>query len=389
MNTATETQSPTLTDTQCVAIGRLQSLDAALNGVFLERRSEIRSLIVALLAGENALLLGPPGTGKSALAQAFADSLGGSYFERLVSKFTVPEELFGPYSLAALERDVYERKVDGYMPTAEVAFLDEIFKANSAVLNSLLTILNEHEFDNGTSRLSCPLKVCIGASNELPNNDEGDCLDALYDRFTMRRWVEPLKSRDSRRALIRMKGAPAIAVRIDDATLAAARAAVKLVTVPEDVEDVLLDLQDALASECSIEMSDRRLRKCIKLLRAYAALQGRSVVVIEDLEVLADSLWNTPEERAPIAGQIMKVSNPAKADAAKVYDAAVEAFTAVDLKAVTLTNIRPVSGLLHSLREMSKTIRAMSDHPSVQAIADDVDEMEKETARAVSDAMAI
>lgn len=380
--------TPALTPAHDAALVKMRDLADALNGAFLERRDEIRALIVATLAGEHVLLLGSPGTGKSALTQAFASAFDGAYFQRLVSKFTVPEELFGPYSLAGLERDVYERKVDGYLPTAEVAFLDEVFKANSAVLNSLLTILNEREFDNGSTRLQCPLKVCIGASNELPNNDEGDALDALYDRFVLRRWVQGLKSRDSRRALLAMKGAPAIAVRVDDSTLATARDAVKHVVLADATVEALLDLQEALDSECGIEMSDRRLRKCEKVLRAYAALQGRTVVEPEDLEILADSLWNKPDERASIMGQIMKVSNPAKAEAAKVYDAAVEAFQAVDLKAVTLMNIRPVSTLLHSLREMEKSVRGMSEHPSVQAIADDIAVMEKETARAVSAAMA-
>lgn len=388
LNPAIATQAPALTSSQDAALSKLRDLDAALNGVFLERRDEIRSLIVATLAGEHALLLGSPGTGKSALTKAFSEAFGGRYFERLVSKFTVPEELFGPFSLAGLENDLYERKVDGYLPTAEVAFLDEVFKANSAVLNSLLTILNEREFDNGTNRIACPLKVCIGASNELPNNDEGDSLDALYDRFTMRRWVQPLKSRDSRRKLLAMKGAPKIAVRIDNATLKVARDAVRSVVMSDDATEALLDLQEALASECGIEMSDRRLRKCDKILRAYAALQGRVVVMPEDLEVLADSLWNKPDERAPVMGQIMKVSNPAKAEAAMVYDAAVEALQSVDLKAVTLTNIRPVSGLLHKLREMESTVRGLSTHPSVAAIADDIGLMEREVATAVSKAMA-
>lgn len=386
---ATDTDTAaTFTDTEDAALAKMRDLQAALNGVFLERRNEIRALLVALLAGEHVLLLGDPGTGKSALAQAFSAALGGAYFQRLVTKFSVPEELFGPFSLKALENDRYERQVAGYLPTAEVAFLDEVFKANSAILNSLLTILNEREFDNGTSRIRCPLKMAIGASNELPNNDEGDCLDALYDRFTLRRWVEPLKSRDSRRALLRMKGAPKVAVRIDDATLAEARVALGRITLTEAAEDALLDLQEALAKECGIHMSDRRLRKCEKILRAYAALQGREEVMPEDLEILGDSLWNKPEERAPVMGQIMRVSNPAKAEAAKIYDAAVEAFEQVDLTRVSLSNIRGASTLLQTLREMEKAARGLSDHPSVQAIGDDIKALEREVARAVSAAMA-
>jgi len=378
----------TFTATQSAALAKIAELDAALNGVFFERQNEIRALMVATLAGEHVLFLGDPGTGKSALAQAFSVALGGTYFQRLVTKFSVPEEVFGPFSLSGLENDRYERKVEGYLPTADVAFLDEIFKANSAILNSFLTILNEREFDNGTSRMACPLKVCVGASNELPNNDEGDSLDALYDRFCLRRWVMPLASRANRRALLQMKGAPEVSIRITDEDLREARSALASVSMSDTALDALLDLQEALARECGIAMSDRRLRKCEKLLRAWAAFQGRTEVVAEDLEILADSLWNRPEERSAIMGQILMVSNPAKAEASKVYDAAAEAFGAVDLGSVGVANIRPVALLRTQLGEMEGVIRGMSDHASVQAIADDVATMRREVSEAVSKAMA-
>lgn len=387
--TAQPTTSTQTTSTQD-AIARVRSLQAALNSAFVEREAEIQALLVALLAREHCLLLGPPGTAKSALTAAFSSAISptGRYFERLVTKFSVPEELFGPFSLAGLEADRYERKIDGYLPAADVAFLDEVFKANSAILNSLLTLLNERAFDNGTTRVSCPLTICVGASNELPNNSEGDALDALYDRFVLRRWVEPVKSREGRRTLLQMRGAPKVAVKLTAAEIASAQATAAHVTMTEAAEEALLDLQDALARECGIAMSDRRLRKSVKVLQAYAALQGRSEVQPEDLEILADSLWNKPEERAPIMGQIMLVSNPAKAEAAKVFDAAIEAFQAVNLQSVTLNNIRPVSALLQQLREMERTVRGMSDHPSVQAIADDIRKMDAEVARAVAKAMA-
>lgn len=376
--------------TIATATAPLRALGDALNGAFLERDREVRALLVALLAGEHVLLLGDPGTGKSALTQAFAEALSGTsgrYFQRLVTKFSVPEELFGPFSLKGLEQDRYERQVDGYLPTAEIAFLDEVFKANSAILNSLLTILNERAFDNGTQRISCPLKIAIGASNELPNNSEGDALDALYDRFVLRRWVEPIKSRDARRKLLRMKGAPCVQVRITDAELTAARAVVGAVVLTEAAEDALLDLQEALAKECGITMSDRRLRKAEKLVRAYAALQGKLQADPEDLEILADSLWNKPEERAPIEGQIMRVSNPAKAEAAKLYDAAVELMDGVDLKQIGLTDVQRIATLRSELKKIEAAIRDLSQHPSVQAIADDVASMQREVAGALAAVM--
>jgi MoxR-like ATPase len=115
----------------------------------LERETEVRLLLLAALCGEHLLLLGPPGTAKSELSRRLSKLTGGKYFERLLTRFSVPEELFGPLSMRGLENDLYVRQLEGYLPTAEVAFIDEIFKANSAILNALLTLLNERLFDNG------------------------------------------------------------------------------------------------------------------------------------------------------------------------------------------------------------------------------------------------
>jgi MoxR-like ATPase len=189
---------------------RLRRLrDALLDGL-VERDEPIRLALLAVLAGEHVLLLGDPGTAKSMVARrlhhAFAS---GGYFERLLTRFTVPEELFGPLSIQGLEQDRYERVVAGYLPSATVAFLDEVFKANSAILNALLTLLNERLFDNGTRRMVTPLAAVVGASNELP---KGEDLSALYDRFLIRLQVAPV-SKEGFRALLKLRGAtePSIA----------------------------------------------------------------------------------------------------------------------------------------------------------------------------------
>jgi len=157
---------------------RLKRLQKHLQHGLIERDTPIRLALLAMLSGEHLLLIGPPGTAKSELARRLRRVFrGGQYFERLLTKFSVPEELFGPLSIKALEEDRYERLTDSYLPSASIAFIDEIFKANSAILNALLTLLNEREFDNGAQRVKTPLAAVIGASNELP---EGDELDALY-----------------------------------------------------------------------------------------------------------------------------------------------------------------------------------------------------------------
>jgi len=153
----------------------------------VERDAEVRLMLLAAMAGEHILFLGPPGTAKSELGRRLSMVCQGVFFERLLTRFSVPEELFGPLSMRGLENDQYVRQIDGYLPSATVAFVDEIFKANSAILNSLLTILNERLFDNGNERFKVPLVCLVGASNELPESEE---LDALYDRFLLRKSVQ-------------------------------------------------------------------------------------------------------------------------------------------------------------------------------------------------------
>ena len=169
---------------------RLEALVDRLGQGLLERDAAVRLVLLAALAGEHVLLIGPPGTAKSELARRLHRCLEGApYFERLLTRFSTPEELFGPLSLKALEDDRYERLTAGFMPEAGVAFLDEVFKANSAILNALLTLLNEREFDNGSRRVRTPRVSVISASNELPADES---LLAFFDRFLLRVPVAPV-----------------------------------------------------------------------------------------------------------------------------------------------------------------------------------------------------
>ena len=275
---------------------RLQAHLQALTHGLLERDTAARLLLLAALAGEHVLLIGPPGTAKSELARRLHRVFDGArYFERLLTRFSTPEELFGPLSLKALEDDRYERLIDGYLPTAGIAFLDEVFKANSAILNALLTLLNEREFDNGAGRLHTPLISVIGASNEPPADDS---LAAFHDRFLLRVPVAPV-SAGAFAALLclgdvtageRVNGlaggladsatpAPGPITAAERAALTAARNAVAL----GDAALAALSSLRGVAGALGLTVSDRRWRQLLALMRCAAASEGRPTLDALDL----------------------------------------------------------------------------------------------------------
>lgn len=279
---------------------RLRTIRDALMTGLVERDDAVRLSLLAAVAGEHLLLVGPPGTAKSLVASrlryAFADQ---RYFERLLTRFSVPEELFGPLSIRGIEEDRYERKTEGYMPTSAVVFLDEIFKANSAILNSLLTLLNERKFDNGTERVDAPLIAAIGASNELPSGDDAEPLAALFDRFLLRLHVPPV-SEDGFGALIAMQdsGPPEIdeATRLTKADLLVIRELARNATIAPEVDALLRELRKVCMAE-AIPVSDRRWRKIVHLLQVAAVTNGRSEANIWDCWLLQHCLWDEPEQR--------------------------------------------------------------------------------------------
>ncbi len=276
----------------------LRSLEHGL----LERETAARLLLLAALAGEHVLLIGPPGTAKSELARRLHRVFDGArYFERLLTRFSTPEELFGPLSLKALEDDRYERLIDGYLPTAGIAFLDEVFKANSAILNALLTLLNEREFDNGSARLLTPLISVIGASNESPGDES---LLAFHDRFLLRVPVAPVGD-SAFEALLRLgdaqadppPAAPAPLTADDRAALLTGRAIVEL---GDEVLAALTALR-AWVAELGLTVSDRRWRQLVALMRCAAASEGRDQLDAVDLWLAPYVLSADPQTLARLA----------------------------------------------------------------------------------------
>lgn len=300
---------------------KILALRSSLQSAFCERDREIDSLLIAALAREHILLLGPPGTAKSELARAFSGAIqGAQHFEWLLSRFSTPEELFGPVSLSALKADRFTRVTTGKLPEAHVAFLDEIFKANSAVLNSLLASLNERVFHNNGHPVAIPLLTCVGASNELPESAE---LGALWDRFLLRHWVDYVASPDSFAAIVSASSSLRSSATITLAEWDEARSEVAQVALPKAVIDALFRLRAELAQE-GIVASDRRWRKCAMLLRAAAWIDGLSEVCPEHLSVLSAALWNVPDQAPKVAAACARFASAELADAQRAFDGLVE-----------------------------------------------------------------
>jgi MoxR-like ATPase len=226
---------------------KIATLQSEFEGSFKERHDEIAGALLGVLSGEHLLLLGPPGTAKSLLASKVCDAVeGGHLFYYLLTRFTTPEEIFGPLSLQALEQDRYSRKTEGYLPESHIAFLDEIFKANSSILNSLLTLLNERKFHNGQEVVEVPLLSVFGASNELPEEEEG--LEALYDRFLIRYVVGNVQDETNFRELVLsdVEGfQPSVRLKLSE--IDGIQTKSRKVKVDEDVQNILVELRKLLA----------------------------------------------------------------------------------------------------------------------------------------------
>ncbi|MBS1443822.1 MAG: AAA domain-containing protein [Prevotella sp.] len=299
---------------------RFKQLLGEMNRGIYEKETEISLSLLAALAGESIILLGPPGVAKSMVARqlktVFRDAQS---FEYLMSRFSTPDEIFGPVSIQKLKTsDTYERAVEGYLPTADVVFLDEIWKAGPAIQNTLLTVINEKIFRNGNREMHLPLKLLVAASNELPAKGEG--LEALWDRFVIRIESRPIKLEKNFRAMLLESHADfADNADFSDLKITAeeyAEWAEKIckIGVKGEVLDAISAIRKSLravnvdeaAERRNIYVSDRRWKNTIRLLRTSAFMQDREEVDICDLLPIYHCLWQEPEERDAIRNIVIR-----------------------------------------------------------------------------------
>lgn len=296
---------------------KIKNLLNGLNKGLIEREEVIKTSLLTLMTGENMVIIGPPGTAKSEVARRISDIFSeNEYFEYLLTKFTTPEEIFGPISLKELENDVFKRNTTGYLPTSKIGFLDEIFKANSSILNSLLTIINEGVYHNGSIREKASTRSIIGASNELPTKESE--LYALYDRFLTKVQIDYVK--DPSLLFLNHSVYEGIDEKLKFSSMEFEEISKKSNNIffsPEILPKILniknkIELlpTDSLFPE---NISDRKLMKLGKLLKTAAYTSGKDRVEVIDLLLLKHTLWNNFENFSSIVdileGEILGIDS--------------------------------------------------------------------------------
>jgi MoxR-like ATPase len=289
---------------------RLRAVATTLDRQFLGKDEVIRLLMIAVVAGEHCVLLGPPGTAKSALIRSLSELLQAKYFEYLLTRFTEPNEIFGPVDIQAFREGVYRRNTAGMLPEAEVVFLDEVFKSNSAILNALLTLLNERKYTSGGQVIRCPLISVFAASNEVPGDET---LTAIFDRFLLRVHSDNLDAyhfsellqRGIQQEIRQMAGEPL-------RPLVSARELAELgknFGSRMNFSDAFLSAYKGLVFQIraeGISLSDRRVVKMLKLFASSAYLDGRAATDASDFFVLKH-IWNNEDQAAILEGIVQPV----------------------------------------------------------------------------------
>ena len=334
-----------------------------LGEALIERYEEIDLLLTSLIAGEHLLLVGPPGCGKSLLIDSLMKWTHGSKFCCLLNKYTLTEELFGPYSLSELKKDRFVRITTNRLPEANYVFLDEIFKSSSSILNTLLRILNERTHDRGDGvTLRVPLELCLAASNEWPEGDSKKELGALFDRFLLRKTVNPISTQAGRQKLLWANQAPEFSTSLSAHELTAARLDAQGLPWSKEAKQALESVLDELARQ-GVRPSDRRQYKSVSIVQAYAWLNGADEVLPEHLEVLTHVLWNEhAEESAKVRSVILQVAASVGMKVSGLISEIEQVLGSVDPK-----DLGQAATAAAKLSEINKTLKGLKSHPKVAA----------------------
>lgn len=367
-------------------VQRLSNVARVLEQTFLGKSETVRLMLVAAVAGEHLLLVGPPGTAKSAIVRLFAKLVDARYFEYLLTRFTEPNEIFGPIDIQAFRSGSYQRRMEGMLPDADIVFLDEIFKANSAILNSLLGVLNERLYTVGGNTVRVPMISAFGASNEVPNDDD---LMAVFDRFLLRVKSDNLDSYHFQDLLVRGLAHEASKISGDYDRLQPQIGAEDLRTLHATFGERMRTISEGFLSQYKglifqiraegVSISDRRAVKMLKLFCASALLDGRPAPDPSDFFLLKH-VWNNLDQSEildGIVGPVLEQWYREHPEARRVgaTDVGIDALIAeINRIRNLLVGERPLSDIqlfsqLKALQEIRGALQSIGTQPAQEAIA--------------------
>jgi len=303
---------------------RIEKLLEFLNAGLYEKEEAIRLALLSAVAGESIFFLGPPGTAKSMISSRIHHAFkeGTKYFEYLMNEFSTPDEIFGSVKLKGLDEGIYEKNTTGYLPEANIAFLDEIWKSGPAILNTLLTIINEKKFRNGNKLEKVPLQILLAASNELPKEKAG--LEALYDRFIIRTMVNPVSSENEKsffdlcensgKELVIPESMKPNLLTIEEVQTWSEK--INGIILTDKIKAVIMEIRRGLElknqekereEKEKFYVSDRRWKKIIHLLKTSAFLCDRTEVDLMDMQLISYCIWNTPKQREEVKSIVKEI----------------------------------------------------------------------------------
>ena len=340
-------------------VDKLDNISNELKNMFVERENVIDNSIKALITGQTVLLIGPPGTAKSALTNELCDRINnGNYFSWLLNRTSDPSEILGPFSIKEMEKDKFLRVTTNKLPEAEIVFLDEIFKCNEPTLNILLPIINEKVFYNDGEAIDVPLVTLFAASNEFP---EEDALLALYDRMIFRMYVDYIGDVQNKLKMFKgflNKDKEKTVTTISLVELKKLRTMLDKVEIDESILKEYIALINALLRE-GIVVSDRRQNECLKVLKANALINKRWNVDESDFKCLKDVLWNEIDD-IEVIEEILKESSLTSYE--KEYSTIKKRFTEVVSTAETIVDPRMLLEIKGSIDYIyDKTVRILKE----------------------------
>lgn len=349
---------------------KFTQVEYELGQLLVNREAEIRGLSLAVLSKEHVLFLGPPGVAKTQMVSFFSEALNLSFFRRLVTQFSTPDEIIGPVDIKGYtQNSTFRRILDGKAADTQVVLLDEVFKGGPSILNSLLSIMEERVIDNDGDVVAVPLVTLIGTSNELP--DEDDALAAFYDRFLFRFNVAPLSDGLGFRSMLRLPRNGTMSTSITTEELEEAQGEVLAIAFDNSAYEAVESLWEGLIEE-DIRPSDRRFKKLLNAMAAEAWIEGQAQVNGTNITVAENIMWDNPtrEEFAKVKRVTLASMNPNAARAHEILESAKESMTEL-----ILLDDAQVLQFMRQLTSMRDVVAAMSQDSAVEKVKTGLDAM--------------